>query len=311
MTRKVVASAYGGSEVLTTVSENLTEPGPGKVLVSVRAIGVNQADIKSYQGIFGKDPANLPLKLGYEAAGVIEAVGPDVTNYAVSDEVIVYPANGTYATDILVGVGALTPKPPSLSWEEAAGLLLTGVTAVHTLTATSVGEGDTVLIHGGAGGVGQIAVQLGVARGASVIATAAPRDHELVKSLGATPVEYGDGLLDRVKTLAPSGVTAALDLVGSEEALEVSLALVEDRSRIATIANFGSAQGTGIKILGAGPNADPGTEIRRAARSELARLAGAGQIKVRISETYSLDDVAAAHEFLASGVGAGKVILVP
>lgn len=311
MTRKVVASAYGGSEVLTVVSENLTEPGPGTVLVSVRAIGVNQADIKSYQGVFGTDPAALPLKLGYEAAGVIEAVGHDVTNYAVGDEVIVYPANGTYATDVLVGVGALTPKPASLSWEQAAGLMLTGVTAVHALTAADIGEGDTVLIHGGAGGVGQIAVQLGVARGASVIATAAPRDHELVRSLGAIPVEYGDGLLERVQALAPSGVTAALDLVGSEEALEVSLALVEDRARIATIANFGSAQGTGIKILGAGPGADPGTEIRRAARSELARLAGLGQIKVRISGTYALEDVAAAHEFLASGVGAGKVILLP
>ena len=311
MARKVVASAYGGSDVLTVVSENLSEPGPGKVLVSVRAIGVNQADIKSYQGVFGTDPAALPLKLGYEAAGVIEAVGPDVTNYAVSDEVMVYPANGTYATDIVVGVGALTPKPPALSWEQAAGLLLTGVTAVHALTAAEVGDGDTVLIHGSAGGVGQMAVQLAVARGARVIGTAAERDHELVRSLGGEPVVYGDGLLERVRTLAPEGVTAALDLVGSDDALEVSLALVEDRSRIATIANFGSAQGTGIKILGAGPGADPGTEVRRAARSELARLAGTGQVKVRISGTYSLDDVAAAHEFLASGVGAGKVILLP
>lgn len=311
MSRKVVASAYGGSEVLTTVEENLEKPGPSQVLVSVRAIGVNQADIKSYQGVFGTDPSALPLRLGYEAAGVIEAVGSDVTNYAVSDEVIVYPATGTYATDILVGVGALTPKPASLSWEEAAGLLLTGVTAVHALTATGVGEGDTVLIHGGAGGVGQIAVQLAVARGARVIATAAPRDHELVDSLGGTPVEYGEGLLERVQEHAPEGVTAALDLVGSEEALEVSLAVVADRSRIATIANFGSSQGTGIKILGAGPGGDAGTEIRRAARSELARLAGLGAVKVRISGTYPLSEVAAAHEFLASGVGAGKVILLP
>lgn len=311
MSRKVVASAYGGSEVLTTMEENLTEPGSGKVLVSIRAIGVNQADIKAYQGVFGTDPAALPLKLGYEAAGVIEAVGPDVTNYAVSDEVILYPANGTYATDVLVGVGALTPKPASLSWEEAAGLLLTGVTAVHALTAAGVGDGDTVLIHGSAGGVGQIAIQLAVARGARVIGTAAERDHELVRSLGGEPVVYGDGLLARVQALAPGGVTAALDLVGSDEALEVSLALVSDRSRIATIANFGSAQGTGIKILGAGPGADPGTDVRRAARGELTRLAGTGQVKVRISGTYSLDDVAAAHDFLASGVGAGKVILLP
>ena len=311
MTRKVVASAYGGSDVLTVIEEKLTEPGPGKVLVSVRAIGVNQADIKSYHGVFGTDPANLPLKLGYEAAGVVEAVGHDVTNYAVGDEVIVYPATGTYATDVLVPVGSLTPKPAALSWEQAAGLLLTGVTAVHALTAASVGDGDTVLIHGGAGGVGQIAIQLAVGRGATVVATAAPRDHDLVRSLGGIPVEYGDGLLERARALAPSGVTAALDLVGSEEALEVSLALVADRERIATIANFGSAQGTGIKILGAGPGADPGTEIRRAARSELTRLAGRGELKVRVSGTYPLGDVATAHAFLASGVGAGKVILLP
>lgn len=311
MSRAVVAGAYGGSEVLTMAEAEIHRPGPGQVLVGIRAIGVNQADIKSYQGLFGTDPANLPLHLGFEAAGVIEAVGPGIPNYAAGDDVIVYPANGTYANEIVVDVGALTPKPAALSWEQAAGLLLTGVTAVHALTATDVSEGDTVLIHGGAGGVGQIAVQLATARGASVVATAAPRDHDLVRSLGATPVEYGDGLLQRVQEAAPSGVTAALDLVGSDEALEVSLATVADRSRIATIANFGSSQGTGIKILGAGPGGEAGTEIRRAARADLARLAGEGTVKVTVSGTYPLADVAAAHQFLASGVGAGKVILLP
>lgn len=310
MSHEVVANAYGGAEVLAMTETEIHRPGPNEVLVAIRAIGVNQADIKSYQGIFGTDPGNLPLHLGFEAAGVIEAVGTEVTNYAVGDEVIVYPATGTYTTDLIVGVSSLTPKPAALSWEQAAGLLLTGVTAVHALTAVGAGDGDTVLIHGGAGGVGQIAVQLAVAKGASVVATAAPRDHELVRSLGGIPVEYGDGLLDRVREAAPSGITAALDLVGSEEALEVSLA-VASPDRIATIANFGSAQGSGIKILGAGPGAEAGTEVRRAARAELARLAGEGRIKVRISGTYPLTDVATAHEFLASGVGAGKVILLP
>lgn len=310
MTTRVIATEYGDSSVLKVVEEPTPTPGPGEVLVSLRAAAVNPADWKFYNGQFGTDPSKLPLRLGFEGAGVVSAVGEGVTSVSVGDEVITYPATGTYATDIVVGEDALTPKPATLDWAQAAGLLLVGVTAVHALVATEVGEGDTILIHGGAGGVGQMAVQLAVLKGARVIATAAPRNHDLVRSLGAEPVAYGDGLLERVHALAPEGVDAALDLVGSDEAVEVSVGVVADRDRIASINAWVKGREAGIKLLGAGPGADPGDEIRAAARAELAALAAAGRLKVTVGGTFPLAAVAQAHESLRSGGTSGKIALL-
>ncbi len=307
MAQAVVTTDFGGAEKLRLTEVDVPAPGPGQVAVEVRAAGVNPADVKLREGLFGTDPSWLPMRLGSEGSGVVTAVGDGVTGTSVGDEVIAFRASGAYTTALLLDESALTPKPAALSWEEAAGLMLTGATAVHALTATAVGDGETVLIHGGAGGVGQMAVQLAGIRGARVIATASPRNHDLLRSLGAEPVAYGEGLADRVRALAPDGVDAALDLVGTDEALEVSLALVADRSRIATIANFGN---NGIKVLGGGPGADPGTEIRDAARAELARLAGEGRLKVRVDRTFPLADVAAAHDYLMTGHPSGKVVLV-
>lgn len=309
MTKTVMASAYGGPEVLDVVDGPAPEPGPGQVLVSVQAIGVNPIDYKSYSGMMGADPALLPKRVGSEAAGVISALGPEVTGFSVGDEVIAYPAPGAYTTDLVVGVDALVPKPSDLSWEAAAGLMLTGATAVHALTAAAVAAGDTVLINGASGGVGLFAVQLAVARGAEVIATASPASHDLLRELGATPVAYGDGLIDRVRAAAPQGVNAALDLVGTDEAAETSLEVVADRSRIATIAAFGRAASDGIKLLGGGPGADPGTEIRAAARPELAQLAASGQLRVLIAATFPLAEAAEAHRALAASHAPGKIVL--
>jgi NADPH:quinone reductase-like Zn-dependent oxidoreductase len=308
MAQAVVTTAFGGPENLHLDDLVLPVPGPGPVAVSVRAAGVNPADVKLRSGAFGADQSWLPMRLGSEASGTVTAVGDDVTSVGVGDEVIAFRAAGAYATDLVVDASALTPKPASLSWEEAAGLMLTGATAVHTLVATSVGDGDTVLIHGSAGGVGQMAVQLARLRGARVIGTASPRNHDLLRDLGAEAVEYGDGLADRVRALAPEGVDAALDLVGTEEAMDVSLALVADHARIATIANFAAA--APVQRLGGGPDADPGTEIRDAARPELARLAGEGRLKVRVDRTFALAEVADAHRYLTDGHPSGKVVLV-
>ncbi len=175
---------------------------------------------------------------------------------------IVYRVTGAYATDLVVDETALTPKPSSLDWPEAGGVLLTGATAWHTLEATGVAAGDTVLVHGATGGVGLPAVQLARLRGARVLGTASERNHDLLRELGAEPVTYGDGLADRVRALAPDGIDVALDLVGTDEAMDVSLALVADRARIATIANFDAGPREGVKLLGGGPGADPGDDIR-------------------------------------------------
>lgn len=310
--RRVVATAFGGPESLSFEDVTLPGPGPHQALVQARAIGVNPVDVKMYAG--PGDPSSLPIELGFEAAGVVTAVGPDAADdsglLSVGDEVIAYRTTGAYATDLLVPDRALTRKPSALGWPEAGGLLLAGATAVHTVEASRIGEGDTVLVNGAAGGVGLYAVQLVRLRGARVIATASERSHDLLRELGAEPVVYGDGLLDRVRALAPEGVDAALDLVGTDEALDVSLALVEDRSRIATIANFRRRPSEGVALLGGGPGADPGDELRAAARPELARLAGAGQLRVVVA-TYSLDDVEDAHRQIATGHTIGKIVLIP
>jgi len=320
MSAVVVATAFGGPEVLSVVDQPAGEPGPGQARIQVRAAGVNPVDWKQYSGRMGADPARLPLRLGAEAAGVVTAVGPDVAGADVvgpagpvraGDEVIAFRAPGAYAAELIVPADALVPKPAALDWAPASGLMLTGVTAWHALAATGVHQGDTVLMHGAAGGVGLTAIQLAVHRGATVIATASPPRHDAVRGLGAIPVAYGDGLAGRVRAAAPGGVDVALDLAGTDEALDVSLDLVADRARIATIVVTPRAREAGIKLLGGAPGADPGTEIRLPARLDLARLAGDGALRVFVAHTYPLTQVADAHRASMAGHVPGKIILIP
>jgi NADPH:quinone reductase-like Zn-dependent oxidoreductase len=302
--------------VLSVIEEPVPGPAEGQARIEVRAAGVNPIDFKVYSGAFGTDPARLPMRLGSEVSGVITEVGPNAIGAAgqalnVGDEVIGYRVTGGYASDLVTDGDALTPKPSTLPWAEAAGLMLTGATAWHGLVVADVRPGDTVLLHGAAGGVGIMAVQLAVAKGAKVIATASPRRHEFLTELGATPVAYGEGLIDRVRQAAPDGVDVALDLVGTEEAIDVSLELVLNRARIVTIAAAGRAGQVGIKAIGGGPGADPGTEIRSAARLELAKLAGQGALRVFIDQTFPLAQTADAHRAISAGHAQGKIALIP
>jgi NADPH:quinone reductase len=315
MPATVIATAFGGPEVLSVVDEPAGEPGPGEALIEVRASGVNPVDYKSYSGQFGADPARLPLRLGSEASGVVLAVGPDATGPAgpisVGDEVIAFRAPGAYAAQLVVPAQSLVPKPATVDWAPASGLMLTGVTAWHALAVTEVGEADTVLVHGASGGVGVMAVQLALGRGARVIGTASQARHGFLRDLGVEPVTYGPGLAGRVRAAAPGGVTAALDLVGTDEAVDVSLELVEDRARIVTIAAFRRGLGLGIKVIGGAPGADPGTEIRSAARLDLARLAGESSLRVFVSRMFPLADAADAHREIMKGHATGKIVLIP
>ncbi|HEX7804710.1 MAG TPA: NADP-dependent oxidoreductase [Cellulomonas sp.] len=313
MSRAVVATAYGGPEVLSVVDVAVAEPGPGEVLLDVRAAGVNPIDWKLYSGAFGTDPARLPMRLGLEVAGVVLAVGPGVEDIPVGDHVIATGVHGGYAEMVLAPVARLAPKPARVSWAEASGLLLTGSTAWHTLEATGVGAGDVVLVHGASGSVGRFVVQLARIRGAQVVATASEATHADLRSLGATPVTYGPGLADRVREAAAAlgPVTVAIDTVGTDEALDVSVELVADRSRIATIAGFARASGLGIQLLGNGPGADPGTEIRAAAIPQLVELAADRRLVVAVARTYALDEVAQAHRDSIAGHARGKLVLLP
>jgi len=305
----VVARDFGGPEVLDVVETDVPSPGPGEVRITVRAAGVNPADVKLRQGVFGRPP--LPLRLGSEIAGVVAEVGSDVGGLAAGDEVLAYRVSGGYATELLTKATNVFRKPESLSFEEAAGLLLVGATAAHALEASGVGEGDTLLVHAASGGVGQQLVQLARLRGVRVIGTGSERSFDLLRELGAEPVAYGDGLADRVRALAPEGPTAAVDIAGTDEALAVSLELVGDPERVVTAAPRQAAVDAGIRAIGGGPGADPGTQIRNAARAELVRLAGEGSIKVRVSRTFPLADVAEAHRYVAEGHSGGKVVLIP
>jgi NADPH:quinone reductase-like Zn-dependent oxidoreductase len=310
MTRTVVAVAYGGPEVLAVQDIELPPPGPEQVLVDVRAAGTNPIDYKLYSGDMGADPAALPMPVGMEAAGVVTVAAGGAAGYTgalnVGDEVIVTNIRGGYSEQVIADAAQVGHKPAALSFEEAAGLLLVGGTAWHLLTKTKVGSGDTVLIHGASGGVGLMAVQLAVARGAKVIATSGPAGHEQLRELGAEPVAYGPGLADRVRAIGP--VDVALDLVGTDEALDTSVELVADRDRIATIAGFARAGELGIAALS---GAGDGQAIRDGARPELIALAAAGKLRVFVDKVFPLAKAADSHRYLQTGHAHGKVVLVP
>jgi len=315
MAKAVVAAAYGGPEVLSVVDAVVPPPGPGEVTIEVRAAGVNPIDYKLYGGARGSSPDNLPMRLGLEVAGVITEVGPGAAGpagpLAVGDEVVAYPAQGGYATAVTVPAKQVVPKPAELSWEQAAGLLLAGATAVHALAVVKISSGDTVLVHGGSGAVGLLAVQLSLAAGATVVATASERNQALLRDVGAVAVTYGPGLLDRVTQAAPSGVNAVIDAVGTDEAIDVSLVVLPEPSRIVSIAGFHRAD-TGIKLIGNGrPGADPGTEIRANAWRQLLPLAATGKLTLLPVKTYPLTEAAQAHTFLRQGHPNSKLVLLP
>jgi NADPH:quinone reductase-like Zn-dependent oxidoreductase len=314
-TKAVVATAFGGPEVLSVIDMPVRQPHPGEVLIEVRAAGTNPIDYKQYSGMMGRNPDNLPIHPGREVAGVVTEVADSAEGPAgairVGDEVVAFRVAGGYVGEIVVPASTVVPKPTTLSFEQASGMMLTGATAVHGLAVIRAGAGDTVLIHGAAGGVGLMAVQLAADAGARVIGTASEGGHVLLREFGAEPVTYGPGLEARIRALAPGGVDAAFDAVGGDEALDTSLAVVPDRDRIVTAVASPRAFDAGIKVIGGAPGADPGTEIRDAARLQLVRLAEDGKLSVVVAATYPLAEAAAANRALATGHTHGKIILIP
>lgn len=312
MATKVVATAFGGPEVLSVVEADVPAPGPGEVTVDVRAVGVNPFDHKVISGAMGADPARLPLGVGVELAGVVTAVGPDAEGadgpLAVGDEVVVRPVpGGAYADAVTVPARNTVPKPAALPWPEAASVLSVGATALHALQVVAPKPGETLLVHGGSGSVGQLAVQLATRAGVTVVATAGERNHELLRGYGAVPVTYGPGLADRVRAAAPEGVDAAIDTIGTDEAVDTSLALVADRSRIVSIAAFGRAD-TGITLISGD---DPETQVRANAWKTLFPALLDGSLNLVISKAFPLERAAEALEFVRSGHAGGKVVLLP
>lgn len=309
--RRWVARDFGGPEVLAETVVELPAPGPGEVTVEVRAAGMNPADYKHFGP--GQDPKLLPLSIGYEVAGVILALGPGTEiasgDGAVGDEVVAFQVLDGYSSALNAPASDVFAKPSTLSFPEAANLLLVGTTAADTLHVVGLTAGETVLVHGAAGGVGTSVVQQAGSLGANVIGTASERDFDAVRSFGATPVRYGPGLEDRVRKVAPEGVDAAVDTVGVDEAIDVSLALVSDRGRIVSTAAFGRAARDGFQTVGASnPNSGP---FRAGARRAILDLAEQGKLIVPIAETFALSDTRRAVAALVGAHPHGKLALVP
>ncbi len=227
------------------------------------------------------------------------------------DEVIVHPVSAAYADRVVAKASSCVPKPAGMSWEEAAGLMLTGTAAAHLVAATGVADGETVLLNGAAGGVGLYAAQLARHHGARVLGTALPGDHDVLVEMGVEPFDFREDVEAWVREQAPDGVDAVLDAVGALPVLDLSLAVAKDKGRVATLIPSPAAAERGITQLGFGEGADPGTELRAAARRDLVRGVEEGWLRVVVAETFPLDRAADAHRAMVAEHGAGKIVLVP
>ncbi|SDE25014.1 NADP-dependent oxidoreductase [Glycomyces harbinensis] len=290
---------FGDTEVLHETDAEVPEPGPGQVRVRVKAAGLNALDGKIRAGAMeALFPTPLPAIPGAELAGVVDALGEGVQDVAVGDEVLGWSDTGSYAQYALATVVA--PKPADLDWQRAAALPVASETAERVLNLLNVTAGETVLMHGAAGAVGTVAVQLATARGARVIATAGASNQDYLASLGATPTVYGEGLVERVRALAPEGVDAVFDLAG-KGALEDSIALRGGTERIVTIADFRARQ-FGVAF-------SSGAQEKSAARlAALAQDAAAGRLATTVT-AYPLDQAAAAQQVSGAGHVRGKLVL--
>ncbi len=236
-------SHFGGPEVLEIVDLPAPHAGPGQIRIAVRAVGVNATDWKLRRGLHGGE---LPQTTGREVAGVVDEVGEGVTDIAVGARVFGFSPDGSGAAELAL-LSDYAPIPPSLGFAEAAALPVAIETATRALNALGVGARSTLLVNGATGGVGSAAVQLAVARGARVIGTASPRNHAYLRSLGAEPVAYGEGLVERVRALAPRGVDEALAVAGRGVLPEL-IELAGGPKHVVTLADFAGAHEHGVRF---------------------------------------------------------------
>ncbi|MGV9827490.1 quinone oxidoreductase family protein [Gordonia sp. NPDC003429] len=303
-----VATGPSGLDDFAFIDDQLPAPRSGEVAIEVLAAGVNPADLKH-----ARAATDFPLPIGYEVAGVIAALGPGTEIAsgagAVGDEVLAFRVHGGYATALTVPAEKVFAKPAALDFAAASNLLLAGTTAADMFRAAKVADGDTVLLHAASGAVGVAVLQLAQLRGITVIGTAGPQGLERVREFGGVAIEYGPGLLDRVRAAAPEGVAAALDAAGTDEAIDTSLTVVEDRSRIVTIVARKRAETDGfVALAGSQPES---AAYRDSVRGDLIELAADGRLVVPMARTFHLPQARAALELVTGGHPGGKVALIP
>src|SRR3954451_22611587 len=301
--RAVTFTDYGGPEVLHVAEAEDPNAGPGQVRIAVRASGVNPIDWKARSGMLREVmPVEFPVIDGYEAAGVVDEMGDGVEGVSTGEEVFGFAVAGAAAEYAVLDDFAR--KPAGLSWEEAAGLPVAVETSVRVFNVLGgLGEDRTIVVNGAAGGVGTAAVQLARARGARVIGTASEANHEFLRSIGAEPTTYGDGMVERIRALAPNGVDLAFDTAGKGGIPDL-ITLTGDPARVATIADFGAAA-VGVKVTGGAEGRAPG------ALDEAARLVDAGRLHVPVQQTFTFAEAPDAHRLSEGGHVRGKLVLVP
>lgn len=306
MSTAIFYDRHGDVDALRVGDEPVPAPGDGELVVANRVIGVNPADVKKLAGRFGGDD-ELPQVLGFEAAGVVEAVGEGVDGFSVGDEVV-WSGTGAQRERSLVKAAKARLKPANVPFEQAAVLPVAASAAFSALVQAGVGAQDVVLVHGASGGVGSAAVQIARALGARVVGTASERNLDYVRDLGATPVAYGPGLVDAVRALADglADVTAVVDTVGSAETVGQTVELLgavglerDGTPRAVTLVESEESLAAGIASK----------VSQKGALAEVLALAEAGLLTAEISARFPLAEAAQAVELVAGGHVRGKVVL--
>lgn len=290
---------FGGPEVLEIADLPNPSPKAGEIRIAVRAAGINASDWKKRQGRMDRE---LPQTLGYEAAGVVDELGPDVTDVLIGDRVVGFSSDGAAQAQLAV-LSDYVPIPASLDFAAAAALPAAVETAARALDQLGVESGDTVLINGASGNVGGAAVQLAVARGARVIGTGSPAGHDALRSLGAVPVAYGAGMTERVRAAVPDGPDLALDIAGSGVLPEL-IELTGGADRVLTVADFVGARQHAVRF-------STGESGRATYALALVReMIEAGRFVLPAVHTFALDDIAEAHRVGEAGRVRGKLVLL-
>jgi NADPH:quinone reductase-like Zn-dependent oxidoreductase len=306
MSRAVQFDHYGGIEVLQVRDVPRPVPGPGRVLIEVRAAGINPGEALIREGfLHDRWPATFPSGQGSDVAGVVVEVAPDVTGVSVGDEVLGFSdERSSQAEYVAVPAEQVTPKPAGLSWEQAGSLNVAGTTACAAVRSLELTAHDTVAVSAAAGGVGTLAVQLAVRTGATVLGIAGPGNDDWLRDHGVIPVNYGDGLAERLKAAAPDGrIDAFLDLFGGYVEMAVTELGVAPQ-RVDTIIDFAAVEKFGVQAVG-------GAESGIDDLAELADLIAGGEVDLPIAAIYPLDEVRAAYTELAARHSRGKVVLRP
>ncbi|HKQ00183.1 MAG TPA: NADP-dependent oxidoreductase [Actinomycetes bacterium] len=299
--RALQYKAYGGPEVLEWAEAPDPHAGPGQVRVAVRAASVNPIDWKAFSGAMsGGEPLAGTGYLGSDAAGVVDEVGEGVTGVSVGDEVFGRGRNTEAEYAVLAAWAA---KPPSIDWAVAAAAGVAGETSERGLRLLEVKAGDTLFVDGGAGGVGAAAVQMAIARGANVIASSSEANHDYLREIGATPVLYGEGLVERVRAAAGGPVDAVLDVAGKTPVDDL-ISLAPTPSQVLSIANFTATQ-AGARVSGGGADSRP-----MEAMALVADLLARNKLVIKV-QTFPFDRAAEAYRISQSGHVRGKLVLIP